>query len=130
MQYQKKISNLRDSIFGQMKVCSWDLKCKEFSIDFATNKQKYLYKLYENKDELFSYFPIVKSQKNYLKISMSKKLYQQKLNNPKSNILIDFFISLIAVFILSAIFSFLRLISLKKSFYFNRGVHKRYFTRF
>ena len=50
MQYQKKISNLRDSIFGQMKVCSWDLKCKEFSIDFATNKQKYLYKLYENKD--------------------------------------------------------------------------------
>jgi len=112
--YTKDVKNLDIELLNQMRICSFDLKCKEFNINFA-NKDKEIYKLYKNNGTISAYFPILQSDNNLLAISLSKKNYQKKLNNIKKELLKESIPIIIITIILSIFFSFYTLSPLRKS---------------
>jgi len=103
--YQKDITHLDNNIFQEMKICSFDLKCTKYDIKFRESKKQELYKLYKQKDMLYSYFTIPKSKDHYLKIIYLKKDYDNKINSLKNKQLINIVITTIIVFLLSIIFA-------------------------
>jgi hypothetical protein len=52
--YQKEIQTLDEQIFSKMRICSFDLKCREFHIDFVPKTNQELYKLYKEQEVLIS----------------------------------------------------------------------------
>ena len=88
--YQKEVQTLDEQIFSQMRICSFDLQCKEYGIDFVQKDGHELYKLYKKQDELTSYFTIPNSKKNYLKIYLKKSLYAAKISKIKRSLLLQF----------------------------------------
>ena len=99
--YEKEVQSLDDQIFSQMRLCSFDLRCDEYTIDFVPQKKQELYKLYKEDDALSSYFTIPGSQKNYLQISLDTKRYKHKLIQLRYDAIIEFLLTLLIVGALS-----------------------------
>ena len=112
--YTKEVSNLDDKLFDKMRICSFELQCKDFSIDFADNSF-ITYKLYKDNSGLKAYFPILKSQKNLLVISLSKEQYHNEIKKIRWELLKEFSIPFILIFIFSIIFSLYTLSPLRQS---------------
>ncbi len=104
-EYNKEIKSLDESLFNEMRVCSYDLKCDDFSIDFVAKDKFELYKLYRDEQGLSAYFSIGGSQKNSLKIYYPKDKYEQSIAQVKKDLLVYYFVVLIVIALLSAIFS-------------------------
>ena len=113
--YTKDIQKLDDEIFSKMKICSYDLKCEEYKIDFVLTKEKELYKLYKTKEELVSYFPISNSTQNSLEISLDLKKYNIYITNIKEQTLISFLIIIVIVLVLSSFFALYSLYPLRNA---------------
>ena len=115
MNYKKEVQTLDEQIFSQMRICSFDLKCKEFGIDFVTKQDQELYKLYKNKDELASYFSLPGSLKNYLKIYLQKTKYDEEIENLQKSFIIEFLFILFIIAILSLFFALYALSPLRNA---------------
>ena len=115
MQYEKEIQTLDEQIFSQMRICSFDLQCDEYKLDFVPKQEYQLYKLYKNKQELSSYFTIPGSQKNYLKIYLESSKYQQKIDAIRMNLLGIFTLIELGVVVLSLLFTFYTLSPLRNA---------------
>jgi len=102
MDYKKELETLDDTIFSQMRICSLNLKCDEFKIDFVPMDEDKLYKLYKNENSISSYFSIPNSTKNSLKIYLLMDTYNQKIGELKQDILLNF----LAVMVVSLLLSF------------------------
>ena len=89
-----------------MRVCSYDLQCPQYTIDFAAKKNQELYKLYKREDGLYSYFTIPGSQQNYLEISLPQSKYAKKLSNLRDRYIKIFLLTLIITALLSSFFAF------------------------
>jgi len=113
--YTKELQTLDEKIFSDMRLCSFDLECKEYMIDFVSKKDQELYKLYKKEDTLSSYFSIPGSDKNYLKISLPKKSYQQKVLTLRHHYIILYLFVLIITAILSALFAIYTLSPLRNA---------------
>lgn len=113
--YQKEIQTLDEQIFSQMRICSFNLQCKEFGIGFVPKDKHELYKLYKNRSELSAYFTIPSSQKNYLKIYLQKSEYNKKVEALQKEQLVTFFLFLVVITILSLIFSLYTLSPLRNA---------------
>ncbi len=113
--YTKELQNLDAKIFSDMRLCSYDLQCPEFSIDFAEKKNQEVYKLYKNKDGLHSYFTIPGSQQNYLEISLPKSRYEKKLSSLRQRYIMIFLLTLIVTALLSSLFAFYALRPLRNA---------------
>ena len=86
--YQEKILVMKTRILSQMHICSLELTCKEFEIDFVPKERKKTYTLYESSTKaLVAFFPILNSEKNFLRLSLSPKLYEQKITKVKTDML-------------------------------------------
>jgi signal transduction histidine kinase len=105
LQYQKALDILDKSIFSQMRLCSFSLDCKKYTIDFVEKKDYELYRLYKTQQELSSYFPITNSNGYFLKISLSKQHYQKQQKNIQKKLLMEFFAIVVVLFVLSVIFA-------------------------
>ena len=103
--YKKEIKSEDENIFSKMRICSFNLTCKEFKIDFAPLQEHELYKLYKNETSLSSYFSIPNSTKNALKIYLPKKKYDVKIQKIQNDFILRFIIVVIVIIILSIIFS-------------------------
>ena len=115
MNYQKEVQTLDEQIFSQMRICSFDLQCKEYGIDFVPKDGHELYKLYKKPNELSSYFTIPTSQKNYLKIYLKKSLYNAKVSNIKRSLFLKFLVLEIIVALLSFAFALYALSPLRNA---------------
>ena len=98
-----------------MRLCSYDLTCQEFAIDFVTRKDQELYKLYKNDNALASYFTIPGSKQNYLEISLPKSRYDEKVSALRQRYIMIFLLTLIAVALLSAFFALYALSPLRNA---------------
>jgi signal transduction histidine kinase len=98
-----------------MRICSFDLKCTKFDIDFVPKKEQQLYKLYKEKDQLSSYFTLPGSQKNYLKIYLPKSEYDKQLANLRKSFIAEFLLVLLVIALLSFIFSIYTLSPLRNA---------------
>lgn len=103
--YTKEIQTLDEALFSQMRVCSFDLNCEQFYIDFVPLKEQKLYNLYKDDEGLSSYYPIPNSVKNIMLINFNIDSYNNELKQLKKSATIEFFSVLGVVFILSIFFS-------------------------
>ena len=113
--YKKEIQTVDEQIFSQMRICSFDLQCKEFGIDFVPKKEQELYKLYKEQSELAAYFSLPGSQKNYLKIFLQKEKYDKKLSTLRESMIIEFLFVMLIIALLSFVFSIYTLSPLRNA---------------
>ncbi|MDB2405473.1 HAMP domain-containing histidine kinase [Arcobacteraceae bacterium] len=113
--YTKNIQTLDEKLFSQMRICSYDLNCKQFYIDFIHNDKQEQYKLYKNSNGLTSYYPIPNSVKNIMSISLNSEKYTQELKTLQKEALYYYFIFLAVIFILSILFSIYSLYPLRNA---------------
>lgn len=112
-EYRKDVATLNETIFSEMKICSFNLQCPKFQFDFAPLQEEQLYKLHKEKDSLSGYFLIPNSTKNSLKIYLKKSEYEQELQRLQIQLLIQFIPVLIIVIFLSFFFAFYTLAPLR-----------------
>ena len=115
MSYKEEIKRVDENIFSQMRICSFDLVCQEFEIDFVEKKKFELYKLYKNDESVASYFSIPGSQDNALKIYLNKEQYKKQLQSIKKEKGLEFFIVAFVIMLLSMLFSFYTLSPLRNA---------------
>ncbi len=113
--YQKELQILDEQIFSKMRICSFDLQCKEFGIDFVPKENQELYKLYKDKAELSSYFTLPGSQKNYLKIYLQKSAYEKQVMSLQKSFVVEFLLVLFVIGLLSFVFSIYTLSPLRNA---------------
>jgi len=113
--YQRELQTLDNQIFAQMRICSFNLQCKNYKIGFVNTKGHELYKLYKNENGVSSYFSIPSSKKHYLKIYLNKKEYLQKIAKIKKTLLVQFLILEFFIALLSFGFAFYTLLPLRNA---------------
>ncbi len=106
---------LDDELFSQMKVCSYDLKCEKFDIDFVEKKTQELYFLYKKKSVLQAYFPISDADKFILELKFSKQNYEKLLQGMQTKMLLRFGVVMLIVLMLSVLFSIYALSPLRNA---------------
>ncbi|MEN8302492.1 MAG: HAMP domain-containing sensor histidine kinase [Campylobacterota bacterium] len=113
--YTKELQAFDESIFTKMRICSLNLKCEEFEIGFAPVDEEKLYKLHKDENALSSYFSIPNSTKHSLKVYFLKEKYNLEIQKLKNEMLLDFFMVLVFVSILSLVFTIYALYPLKNA---------------
>jgi signal transduction histidine kinase len=114
--YTKEIDALDIRLLDEMRICSFDLNCKEFKIDFADKDKKETYRLYKDKSRgVLAYFPILQSEKNLLSITLLSDKYIEKIDSIKDKLFREFIPILIAITLFSIFFSLYTLSPLRRS---------------
>ncbi|MEA1983483.1 MAG: HAMP domain-containing sensor histidine kinase [Campylobacterota bacterium] len=122
--HTKEIQKLDDKIFSEMRICSFNLECEKYKIDFVSSEGRELYRLYKKSETITSYFPIPNSTKNFLEFSYSDSKYKEDLAQLVNESLASFFLSLIVVLILSVFFSLYTLYPLRNALRLTREFGK------
>jgi signal transduction histidine kinase len=103
-----------------MKLCSYTLKCKDYSFDFVEKKKQEIAKLNFDSNEIYSLFHIPTSNEFLLKISLDKKSYLIKKKAIKSALQRKFLLYTLIVALLSLLFSLYTLYPLKRALQLKR----------
>ena len=53
IEYQKSIHDFEQELFNEMKICSYDLKCPKFEIDFAQADRNGIFDLQQNETQIY-----------------------------------------------------------------------------
>lgn len=115
MAYKKEVKTLDEQIFSKMRICSFNLVCDAYKIDFASAKEHELYVLHKDAGELSAYFSIPGATENVLKISLSQAAYQLQIKVLVKELLFEFVFVLVVVLILSILFSLYTLAPLRNA---------------
>lgn len=115
MDYTKELKTLDENIFSKMRICSFDLDCDEYNIDFEDAGKHELYTLLKDKESVSSYFSIIGSSKNILKIYLPKKRYDAQVLKVQQSFILKFAVVVLVVLTLSLLFSFYTLSPLRKA---------------
>ena len=113
--FQKDIQTLDEKLLSQMQICSFNLKCKEFRIDFVVHKEEKLYTLYKDRTGLSSYYPLPNSTKHIMLLNLTIDKYDKKIIKIKKSYIWNFSAVLIIVFLLSVLFSLYSLYPLRNA---------------
>jgi signal transduction histidine kinase len=114
VEYTEKRHALEEAVFNEMKVCSFDLKCQQFTFDFAPLHTATLYTLTQDPTGYYALFAIP-SGKYALKIHLSQERFDGRLNQERPPLLQAFGITLLVLGIISALFSLYTLHPLRKA---------------
>jgi signal transduction histidine kinase len=101
----KEIKTLDEALFAEMRLCSYDLQCEHFKIDFVPKAKQVNYTLYKEEKGLSSYFPIPDSDAFVMQIHLDKSRYQEQVAQLKKEAYLKFSGTMLVVFLLSALFS-------------------------
>jgi two-component system OmpR family sensor kinase len=113
--YQKEVKKLDETILSEMRVCSFDLNCSKYVIDFAPIQNQELYTLQKDSGSLKSHFPISSANDYYLSFEFSAKKYNDEKDKIFQESVISLFVTLVVVFILSTLFSIYALSPLRSA---------------
>jgi signal transduction histidine kinase len=113
-EYSQKKHLLEEAVFNEMKLCSLDLKCKQFTFDFTSLDADISYNLKKDTAGYYALFSIP-SDKYALKLHFSQKLFDARLAKIFNTLFQYFLFTLVCLAVLSAIFSFYALYPLKKA---------------
>ncbi len=118
--YKEEQHSIDEQIHSRMKVCSYDLKCEGFKLDFVpkTKSQK-VSKLYKNK-ELYSFFDVPTAEDYLLKIILPKADYIQMIYTLKNTLVGRFIFYAFLIALLSFLFSLYSLRPLKRALKLNK----------
>ena len=113
--YIKEKQNLDDRLFSRMRLCSFDLKCPRFTIDFVPAKDRELYMLRKGKKELYALFPLPGSRKYVMKIAYDRAAYRKDLAAIERSLWLEFAMVEAVVALLSMLFSLFALHPLRQA---------------
>lgn len=115
LNYVKDKSTLDKQIYSKMRLCSLDLKCDEFKIDFEKIDTQPLYTLLDDEGSLYSYFSISKSEEYLLKFSYEQSKYEQDVKSIELILIKEYLLILVVLALLSALFSLYALYPLRSA---------------
>jgi len=118
-----QIQKLDNEILSKMKICSFDLKCKDFEIDFVSKGKSEIAKLYKHND-IYALFHIPTSNEYFLKIVFKKDKYAKQTSELKNLLLKKFLLYAVFIGVLSFLFSLYSLNPLKKALKLNESFIK------
>lgn len=113
--YTKDIQTLDERLLSKMRVCSYNLKCEEFKIDFVKHEKQEFYTLYKKSNGLSSYYPIPNSKIYTMSMHFTNIQYEQELKKLQTQASISFTLTLGVVFIFSILFSIYALYPLRNA---------------
>ncbi len=116
--YRTERSEYRQRLFQTMQVCSYTLECEQFGFDFVPKESGNPNTLYEE-ENLYSYFPIPKSDKFYIKITYPKKSLQADMQKIVSALLVKFVLATLLLLLLALFFTFYSLRPIRKALHLN-----------
>lgn len=114
-EYTKKRLAIELSVFNEMKLCSFDLKCTQFTFDFVPLQTNTLYELQQDSKGLYALFSIPGSDKYALKLHYAQQQYEALLHDTKKSMLQTYLFTLAILALLSTLFSFYSLYPLRKA---------------
>lgn len=104
--YLNELQNVDKETLAKMNLCNYTLNCPDYGVDFVKKGQQITYRLYKNKKELSSFYPIKDSDDFFLKIYIKYNDYYQKVELLEYLLLKYLFLTLMVVLLLSIMFSF------------------------
>ncbi len=104
--YKRELFNFDQRLFSAMRNCSFDLECPDFEIDFADSGSELPYTLKKGDNGVYALFPIDGSSRYMLKIIYPAQSYEKEKNSIAKESALEFLVALIAVLLLSILFSF------------------------
>lgn len=114
--FTKNIQTLDESILYEMRVCSYDLKCEQFKLDFIDiDKDKKLSRLYKDENGLTSYYPVINSENFLLSFNLPNYAYKNKVQEIKKELYIELSVVIIMILLLSVLFSIYSLYPLRNA---------------
>lgn len=113
--YTKEVKTFDDNLFTQMRLCSFDLKCERFKIDFVPLQQQEHYTLYKDSRGLSSYFPIPGANDYLMEFHLPLDDYNRELHTLQSGAIWEFIAVLAVIFIISTLFSIYALYPLRNA---------------
>jgi len=116
--YQNEILDYKQSIYKDMEVCSYTLKCPQYRVDFEVKKSTKVNILYE-KDGLYSYFRIPKSKKFNIKLSFPLEKLERDTDKIFYKLLVAFIIITFLLSIIALFFTFYSLKPIRKALKLN-----------
>ncbi|MGD9969492.1 MAG: sensor histidine kinase [Sulfuricurvum sp.] len=114
-EYAKLTHDLKETLYNEMKVCSFDLQCTDAGFDFVPLEIDKLNELVEQKKELYALFPIPKNTTYALKISVSAERFDARRQPILHEVLWHAAGALAVIAILSVLFSLYALSPLRRS---------------
>ena len=120
LNYQRELQSFDEKLLTKMHLCSYSLKCKEYTIDFEPKEGNRPYNLIKNTKEVASLYPIKDSSDFYLKLSLTLDAYHTKIHYLHKNLIKEGVFTFITVFLLSALFSLYALYPLRNALLLTR----------
>lgn len=114
-EYLKQKQSLDTTLFNQMKLCSFDLKCTQFEFDFVPLQSSKLYTLTAEPKGLYALFSIPKNDTYALKLRFAQKHYSQRLHTIQIMIFKYYLLTLTGTALLSFLFSLYALSPLRRA---------------
>lgn len=118
--YKIAKESLNSSLLSQMRVCSYDLQCEKFGIDFVKNQNYTINQLHHDKGSLYAYFPIEKSYEYILKLSYQNKNLDDDLEVIQEDLVKKLIIILVIIAFICVIFSFYALYPLRQALHLTK----------
>ena len=113
--YEDARHNLEESLFMQMKLCSLDLKCERFAIDFEPSGTQQLHTLHKENDTLFALFPIPRSDRFVMKFTLAAEDYRREIGTIRRGLIWQYAGVIAAITLLSLLFSVYALHPLRRA---------------
>jgi len=116
--YSTQKREYKQNLFKTMQVCSYTMKCEQFTFDFVPKDKTKLNGLYDN-DGLYAYFTILKSEKFYIKISYPSQNVLVDMQQIKQTLLIKFILATLLLLGVALFFTFYSLKPIRKALRLN-----------
>ncbi len=116
LDYRDAVKTMEEKIFTQMRICSFDLNCPDFKINFTIKGDKKPSVLYRVDGGLGSYFPMPNSKEFYLSILYPAVKYNIKVDAIRKEHILHFVILFLILGIISALFSLYALYPMRRAF--------------
>lgn len=114
-EYLKQKQSLETTLFNQMKLCSFDLKCTQFEFDFVPLQSSKLYTLTAEPQGMYALFTIPKNDTYALKLRFTQKHYAQQLHQIQITVIQYYLGIMLVIAFLSFLFSLYALYPLRKA---------------
>jgi len=113
--FNRRVEYLKDGIFVQMRLCSFDLQCPDFKIDFVKKDGKDPMFLYENSEGFVSYFEFFGSKEDFVSIKYPIQKFKEARLVILKSVALDFIKYELLIFILSILFSLYAMRPMRKA---------------
>ena len=111
--HEKRI--LDDQIQTQMKLCSYTMKCDNYSLDFVlSSEDKEINHLYKN-NNIYSYFIVPTVDEYLMQVILMQKEYEAQINSIKKSLLYNMLFFSLIIILISLLFSLYALRPLKRA---------------